>query len=105
MARLLAVDLHQTYFGDNPVKDYTATGSDFGRLISSMLPTVLVVASFILFIYMIFGGFLLISSSGDSKKTEEGQQALTNAIIGFVIIFTSYWLIQIIEIITGVHIL
>jgi hypothetical protein len=54
---------------------------------------------------MIFGGFLIISGGGDSKKTDEGKQALTNAIIGFVIIFTSYWLIQIIEIITGIPIL
>lgn len=105
MKTLVAFELHKTFFGDNKVGTYANPGGGFGALISSILPTVLVISGFILFLYAVFGGFLIISSAGDSKKTDEGKQALTNAIIGFVVIFTSYWLIQIIEIITGVSIL
>lgn len=107
MQKLIAqVDLKDTFFGDNRVgaDRYTGDGG-FGNLISDILPTVMIVAGFILFLYLIFGGFLIISSSGDSKKTDEGKQALTNAIIGFAIIFVSYWIIQIIEVITGISIL
>lgn len=98
------MDLGSTFFGDNNIKSYTTSGKGFGQLISSILPTFYIVAGFILFIYLIFGGFLMISSAGDEKKTAEGQQALTNAIIGFVIIFTSYWVIQIVEIVAGITI-
>ena len=83
---------------------YTGTGG-VTNFISDILPNAMIFAGFILFIYMVFGGFLIISSSGDSKKTDEGKQALTNAVFGFIIIFASYWIIQIIEIITGVPIL
>jgi hypothetical protein len=109
MHNLIAqVDLRDTFFGtdnEHAIKDYTYQGSDIGRLISTILPTALVIAGFILFLYMVFGGFLIISSAGNAKKTEEGQQALTNAIIGFALIFTSYWIIQIIEVLTGISIL
>ncbi len=98
------MDLGSTFFGDNNIKSYATNGSGFGRLISSILPTFYIVAGFILFVYLVFGGFLIISSSGDEKKTAEGQQALTNAIIGFVVIFTSYWIIQIVEVVSGITI-
>ncbi len=48
---------------------------------------------------------MVVSSAGNAEKTDKGKQAITGAIIGFVIIFASYWIIQIIEIITGVNIL
>jgi uncharacterized membrane protein len=104
MQRLIAVNLKDSFFGENAIGDYANADGGFGQLISAILPTTLVIAAFILFIYMIVGGFMIISSSGDAKKADEGKQALTNAIIGFVIIFTSYWIIQIIEIITGISI-
>jgi hypothetical protein len=94
--------LSDTYFGDNAIKTYANNPTGW---ISSFLPTFWVIAGFILFIYMIAGGFMIISSSGDSKKADAGKEALTNAIIGFVIIFASYWIIQIIEVVTGVGIL
>lgn len=104
MQKLIAqVPIGSTFFGDNPIHTY-ANETGFSRLISAILPNALVISAFILFIYMVFGGFMVISSSGDSKKADEGKQALTNAIIGFAIIFTSYWIIQIVEIITGLNI-
>ena len=39
------------------------------------------------------------------EKAKKGKQAITAALIGFMIIFCSYWIIKIIEIITGVSIL
>jgi len=43
-------------------------------------------------------------SSGDEKEAEQGKNAITAAVIGFVIIFAAYWIVQIIEFITGVNI-
>lgn len=72
--------------------------------ISQVLPNAYVIAGVLLLIYAVVGGFLIISSAGKPEGTDKGKQILTNAIIGFIIIFASYWIIQIIQIITGVEI-
>lgn len=75
-----------------------------GQLVSALLPNVYLFASILLFLYAAVGGFMIITGAGDADSTENGKSALTNAIIGFVIIFVSYWIIQIVEVITGISI-
>lgn len=97
------MDLGETFFGDNPVGKYQ--NQPFTALISDILPNIFVLAGLVLLIYALFGGYLMITSGSDSHSFEQGQGVITNAIIGFVIIFASYWIIQIIQILTGVKIL
>jgi len=77
-----------------------------GDLISVLLPNVYILAGVILLFLLIFGGLLLImgAGGGDTQKTGQGKKAVTAAVAGFLIIFGSYWIIQIIEVITGVEI-
>jgi len=72
-----------------------------GAIISALLPIIYLIAGLILFGAIIVSGFQLMTSGGDQKKTAEAKGCLTSAIIGFVIIFVSWWLIQIIQIIFG----
>ena len=95
------MDLKSILFGNNAISQ-SPTIYD---LISKILPNAYIIAGVILFIYMIAGGFMVISSAGNPESAKNGQKIVTNAIIGFVIIFTSYWLIQIISVVTGVPIL
>jgi hypothetical protein len=76
-------------------------------LISIILRNVYMVAGLLLFALLIFGGISIIlgAGGGDPKKTGQGQKAATAAVIGFLIIFASYWIIQIIGFITGIDIL
>lgn len=78
-----------------------------GALISTLLPNVYVAAGILLFLLLIFGGFSIImgAGGGDAKKAAQGQKAATAAVIGFLIIFASYWIIQIIQKLTGLEIL
>jgi hypothetical protein len=76
-----------------------------GGIISALLPYVLTIAGLILFGMLIAGGFSMLTAAADPKKAESGQQLITNAIIGFIIIFTAYWLTQILEIVLGISIL
>jgi hypothetical protein len=39
------------------------------------------------------------------EAAAKGKQAATSAVIGFIIIFAAYWIIQIIETVTGLNIL
>lgn len=85
-----------------PAKTFTS----FGGLISTILPNVYILAGVLLLILLIVGGFgvMMGTDQGDPRKTRDGTGAVTAAIIGFLIIFTSYWIIQIIEQVTGLKI-
>lgn len=72
-------------------------------LISRILPNIFSVASILLLIYLIYGGFLYINSNGDQEKVKKSQSMITNALIGFLIIFGSYWIMQAVQVITGIQ--
>ena len=78
-----------------------------GEIISAVLPNVLVIAGIILLFLLILGGLGFIVNAG--KENPEGiakaQRTIMMALIGFIIIFASYWVIQIVETITGLSIL
>lgn len=81
--------------------------ASLGELISIVLPNVYILAGVILLLLLIGGGFGIIMSAGKGQKegVAKGQKAVTGALIGFIVIIGSYWLIQIIEIVTGLSIL
>lgn len=87
------------------IKNVPAFNS-LGGFISAILPSVFVISGIILFVLIVFGGLTMImnSGSGDAKKIEQGQKALTSALIGIAVIFCAWWIIKIIEFITGVAI-
>lgn len=78
-----------------------------GSLVSVILSNVYILAGVVLLILFLWAGFKMIQSAGtrDAQKAAEAKNTLTYAIIGFLIIFASYWIIQIIEKITGLKIL
>ena len=85
-------------------KDFKFKESNIGDIISALLPYVFVIAGLTLFILLIIGGFGLLTSGGNPDKVKGAQGKITSAIIGFVIIFVSYWLMRILEIIFGIKI-
>jgi len=86
-----------------PVSSYT----NFGTLISIFVKNSITIAGIIFVILLILGGFSFIMAAGgnDPKKTQQASQTITAALIGFVVVFLSYAIIQLIETITGLQIL
>lgn len=88
-------------------------GSRFGvnlgpaDLVSILLSNALVAAAILLFILILAGGFMMIVGAGSEnpETTARGKKAATGAIIGFIIIFAAYWIIKIVESLTGLAIL
>ena len=74
-------------------------------IINELLPYLLTGAGLILFGMLLWGGFEMMTATTDAKKAEAGKGRITAAIVGFLIIFASYWIAQIIQIIFGVNIL
>lgn len=73
-----------------------------GAIISKIYPIVLAFAGFGLLLMIIAAGFALLTSAGDSKKTEQAKQQLTNAIIGFIIIFGAVFIVRVVGRIFGI---
>ena len=82
-------------------------GSGLGDLVSAILSTVVVAAGVILTMLFIFGGISIIVGAGQGKPetTAKGQKAITSAVFGFLIIFSAFWIIRIVETIFGFWIL
>lgn len=78
-------------------------GKGIGDLVSIVLNASFAIAGIIVFFLFIFAGISLISSAGSNNPqgAERGKKTITTAIIGLVIILAAYWIIRIIEIITG----
>lgn len=78
-----------------------------GALISTLLSNAFILAGLVMFIIIFFGGFMIISGAagGDAKKSQQGTQAATWAVVGFLVIFASYWILQIVKVITGIDVL
>lgn len=85
----------------------TARGSynGLGSLINAVLPNVYIAGGLVIFVMILLGGFTIISNAGDAHKIEEGGKTITSAIIGLLVLFASYWIIQIIQVVTGMPIL
>lgn len=81
--------------------------SQIGSLVSTIVSNLYILAGVILLVLIVLGGIAIIAGAGqnDPQKAAAGKKAATMAFIGFLIIFASYWIIQIIESITGLEIL
>jgi hypothetical protein len=70
-------------------------------IIGEIIPFVFAFAGIGLLIMILSAGFTLLTSAGDAKKMESGKSRLTSALTGFIIIFTAYWLVQLVGMMFG----
>lgn len=75
-----------------------------GDVINRLIPYIFALAGIILLFLIIWGGFDYLTSGGDPKKVESAGGKITHAVVGFIIIFVAYWLVQILETIFGIQI-
>jgi hypothetical protein len=102
--------MRSTVYAQDGVPIGPVFGSPFdslGQIISTLLPNLYILAGVIFLVLIIAGGFGIISNAGKGKSDQvsQGKKALTIGVVGFLIIISSYWVIQIISAITGLNIL
>jgi hypothetical protein len=80
---------------------------DFGSLVNIIVKNAFVFAGIITFFLLVFGGLSVImgAGAGDSKKMESGKKTITGAVIGLLVVFAAYWIIEILQKITGIKLL
>ena len=74
-----------------------------GDLVSLFLNGAFVLAGILVLVLFLVGGFSIIAGAGKSEPeaAQKGKNAITGAILGFVVIFAAYWIVRIIEVMTG----
>jgi hypothetical protein len=85
-------------------QNFKFADSSLGDIINALLKYLFVFAGLALLAYLIIGGFSLMTSGGDPKKVEAGKGAITNAILGFLIIFAAYWITQIVALVFNLNV-
>ncbi len=69
-------------------------GNDLGKLISSGLTFIFVIATIVALGWLIYGAFKWIVSGGDKTAVEEARNHITAAIVGLVIVFLAYFILS-----------
>lgn len=96
-SRLLAVvDISQPSV--NPVAQF----SDIGKLLNQILPTIMLAASLVFLAILLYGAFSYVTSSGEQEKIQKSRKTITYSMVGLVLIFLSYLIVQIVSMITGI---
>ncbi len=74
-------------------------------LINTLLPNALMLAGVIFLLMLIYAGLqMVIAGQANPEKWQKTQQTLTAALVGLIVVAVAYWLVSIIQHLTGVKI-
>lgn len=95
----MTIPIPQVFFGSSK-----SSFTNVSSLISTLLPNLLVGAGVIMLFLMLGGGFMIIHGAGndDTKQAAQGKAAVTSAVIGFLLVISAYFILQIVGTVTGV---
>jgi hypothetical protein len=98
--QLQAVDISTEY-------GVAATFPTLGSFFTVVLNNVYYIAGILILFFLIFGGVTIImgAGSGNSEKLEKGGKAVAMAVVGFAVVVFGWFIVKIVEVITGVDIL
>ena len=89
--------------GDPKVWPLATEFKTLGDLVSRLLPIALILGGIVFFVMVIFAGFGILSGAGseDAAAKAKWHQILTYGAVGLIIMFSAYWIVQIISYVTG----
>jgi hypothetical protein len=73
-------------------------------IVSGFILLVLIIAALVFFFMLVWGGIKYITSGGDKAQTETARNQITSALIGLVIVFAAWAIINLINIFFGIDI-
>ncbi len=76
----------------NPLGAGTTPATIIGRIIKAVLG----LSGIIALLMFVYGGVLYMLDMGEGARMKKGKDAIKNAVIGLIIIFTSYTLVDVV---------
>lgn len=77
----------------------------FSTIISRLIQLALVVSAIIFFFMLVIGGIKWILSGGDKSQTEGARNQITAALVGLIIVFAAWAIVQLVQSFFNVNIL
>jgi len=74
-------------------------------ILNALIPVIFIIAGLILLFLLVFGGFTIFVSGGNPEKIKKGQGMIVSGLVGFLIIFAAYWIIELLQITLGIKVL
>jgi uncharacterized membrane protein len=90
---------------NNPSTRFTSSDTLVGDVVSRALLFAISLAGLYFFYVLITSGISYMTSSGDEMRLKQIQKQLVNAVYGLLIVIAAYFIIQIVQRITGTNIL
>lgn len=88
-----------------PGGDFAGLGSlTIGGIVAGFIRLVLVIAALVFFFILVIGGIRWIASGGDKAQTEAARNQITAALVGLVIVFAAWAIVQLINTFFGINI-
>lgn len=90
----------------NPTNEFAnLSGITIESIISAIIVLILIIAALIFLFMLILGGIKYITSGGDKGATEGARNQITAALIGLVIVFAAWAIINLVNLFFGINIL
>jgi len=96
------IDALNNSIGLNPA--FSGNGA-VGKIVSTLVPYLMMIAGFVLIFMLITGGIMMMTAGDSPDKADAGKSRVTSSILGFIVMFSAYWIAQIVQIMLGVRIL
>lgn len=88
-----------------PGGDFSALQNlTIGGIVTGAIRLTLVVAALVFFFILVIGGIRWIASGGDKANTEAARSQITAALVGLVIVFAAWAIVQLINTFFGINI-
>lgn len=101
--KLAQIDYQGIYgpVGSIAKKPLLGTNNIFSIVINELIPYVLVFSGILLILLIINAGIDWMTAGGDPKKIDSAKSKFTSSLVGFCLIFSAYWIYQIVRLIFG----
>jgi hypothetical protein len=86
-----------------PIPNSNSQLFTIGGIVSRAIPYIILFAGVGTLLMILFGGFQLLTGATDPKQLENGKKRITYGLVGFFVVFLSFWLVQAIAIIFGIR--
>lgn len=89
--KLLAADVKDVVGTIKPIGPWSANDpmADLGNILSTGIRLIIIFAGFTALIYMLWGAFDWLTSSGEKEKLSKAQNKITSAAIGIILVIVA----------------
>jgi len=87
----------------NAMPNFKFAGQSIGDVVAGLLPYLFAGAGLLLLLFLLYGGISLMLSRGDPKAMQSAKEKISGALIGFIIVFAAYWIVQILGRMLGIE--